>query len=218
MRRVKSINSVIPHSMRVELPYVSLAEVTTTSNGAAGWGHFQTWSLNSIFDPDVSGVGHQPLGHDQWANLYHDYYVNKVRVRSTYSMVDTSPTLRGALVCLHQSTSATGVCFTTGTDNQLSYERSRIVGVKAVVKLMPVPLLGEGETISTLSNTFFQNQQLREFDLQLKSAEIGFSPLATAFCHTSITFPQATGATSVRSRVQLFYDVTFFNRVALGGS
>ena len=34
--------------------------------------------MNSIFDPDLSGTGHQPLGHDQWATFYNRYRVFKV--------------------------------------------------------------------------------------------------------------------------------------------
>lgn len=33
------------------------------------------YHANGIFDPDVTGVGHQPRGHDQYAVLYNDYVV-----------------------------------------------------------------------------------------------------------------------------------------------
>lgn len=36
---------------------------------------------NSIFDPDATGVGHQPSGHDQWAQLYGQYIVKSARLR-----------------------------------------------------------------------------------------------------------------------------------------
>lgn len=34
---------------------------------------YQVWRSNSIFDPDSTGIGHQPLGRDLWASMY-DYY------------------------------------------------------------------------------------------------------------------------------------------------
>jgi hypothetical protein len=37
----------------------------------------QQFRLNSIFDPDYSGTGHQPLAHDQWALFYNHYVVTK---------------------------------------------------------------------------------------------------------------------------------------------
>lgn len=37
---------------------------------------------NSVYDPDYTGTGHQPLSHDQWGQLYHKFTVmgSKVRV------------------------------------------------------------------------------------------------------------------------------------------
>lgn len=37
------------------------------------------FSLNSIFDPDITGVGHQPYGHDQLDALYNRYRVYAVK-------------------------------------------------------------------------------------------------------------------------------------------
>lgn len=42
-----------------------------------------TYNLTSIYDPNVTGTGHQPRFADQWALLYQSY-----RVRSTYVRVD----------------------------------------------------------------------------------------------------------------------------------
>lgn len=41
---------------------------------------FQTLSMNSLFDPDVTGTGHQPLAFDQWSALYRKYTVLASRV------------------------------------------------------------------------------------------------------------------------------------------
>jgi len=37
--------------------------------------------LNSIYDPDLSGGGHQPMGFDQLAALYNRYQVKSVKVK-----------------------------------------------------------------------------------------------------------------------------------------
>lgn len=41
----------------------------------------QVFNLNSIFDPDRTGTGHQPLGRDQYATLYNRYRVTDVKVK-----------------------------------------------------------------------------------------------------------------------------------------
>jgi len=38
----------------------------------------QIYRLNSIFDPDLTGTGHQPLGRDQYATFYNRYRVTDV--------------------------------------------------------------------------------------------------------------------------------------------
>lgn len=45
----------------------------------AGVGFNQFFNLNSLFDPDRSGIGHQPYGFDQLSNLYSRYRVFRTR-------------------------------------------------------------------------------------------------------------------------------------------
>lgn len=68
-----------PHKY-VVLKYVdvysqSLATVT---------GSNQIMNLNSIFDPDRTGTGHQPYGRDQLAAIYNRYRVLKTQWRITF--------------------------------------------------------------------------------------------------------------------------------------
>lgn len=64
----------IPHAYNnnytVRLTYSDCINITFSGAGGSG---SKTLSLNSIYDPDVSGTGHQPLMRDLWASQY-DYY------------------------------------------------------------------------------------------------------------------------------------------------
>lgn len=40
---------------------------------------------SSIFDPDTSGIGHQPIGHDQWQTFYNHYVVLGCKMSMTVS-------------------------------------------------------------------------------------------------------------------------------------
>lgn len=41
---------------------------------------------NGIFDPDQTGGGHQPMGHDQWAELYNHYVVIGAKINVTATL------------------------------------------------------------------------------------------------------------------------------------
>ena len=54
--------SIMPDSIYVNMKY----NTAITMTSLLGIGTY-VFSMNSIFDPDFTGVGHQPLGHDQWS-------------------------------------------------------------------------------------------------------------------------------------------------------
>jgi len=47
---------------------------------------------NSLYDPDFTGAGGQPYGHDQWATIYASYIVLRSRIRVT-AKPSVQPTL-----------------------------------------------------------------------------------------------------------------------------
>ena len=54
-----------------------------TLNPGAGANATYNFRANSIFDPDYSGVGHQPYGHDNLQNIYDGYVVDKAVITFT---------------------------------------------------------------------------------------------------------------------------------------
>lgn len=50
----------------------------------------RSWNINSIFDPDQTGTGHQPYGHDLLATAFNRYRVYKVEVEFTVHSAATS--------------------------------------------------------------------------------------------------------------------------------
>lgn len=54
-----------------KLRYV--ARITLNASASAIATHF--FSCNSLFDPDRTGTGHQPMGYDEWATYYSHYTV-----------------------------------------------------------------------------------------------------------------------------------------------
>ncbi len=72
--------TVVKPGTVVKMKYTDLI---TLSNFAVGQ-DFHIFRAASIFDPDFTGVGHQPMGHDQWANLYQRYRVLGCNLKATF--------------------------------------------------------------------------------------------------------------------------------------
>lgn len=62
----------------VTLRYAQQINLTPSVGGAN-----HLFRLNSLYDPDYTGVGHQPLGYDQWTTIYDKYAVRRARIKIT---------------------------------------------------------------------------------------------------------------------------------------
>ena len=72
--------SPIPDKSLVKLRYCQRCAI----NPAAGVTNSYLFRANSLFDPDLTGTGHQPLGFDEWAKFYRRYCVlgSKITVQA----------------------------------------------------------------------------------------------------------------------------------------
>lgn len=75
---------------------------TIPSTGAAAGNYF--FSANGVFDPDVTGVGHQPLGFDQMMLFFEQYTVISSSITVTFT---SDYELRCALFLNPDATSVT---------------------------------------------------------------------------------------------------------------
>jgi hypothetical protein len=73
------------------LPYSETNQLTTTTVDSAVK---QTYFINSLFDPNKTGVGHQPYQYDQIKNLYTNYRVYDCE----YDISISNPSTDGAWV------------------------------------------------------------------------------------------------------------------------
>lgn len=79
---------ILPDCYVTKLKYVETIVGNTVSPATADTYQFR---LNSIFDPNFSGTGHQPMGHDQLIELYNKYHVYGVNVKHTVINYATNP-------------------------------------------------------------------------------------------------------------------------------
>jgi len=72
---LRTVQPFLPHSRTVQLCYVQRKGISETTV-ATGTTH--TWSLNNLYDPDVTGIGTQPINFDQLCALYTLFRVTAV--------------------------------------------------------------------------------------------------------------------------------------------
>lgn len=84
--RISAGNSPFPPQYRCTHRYTSLKTLTASP---ATTGHL-IFSANGLFDPDISGIGTQPLYFDQLSAIYDHYSVCNSRIRVSVSKGDTN--------------------------------------------------------------------------------------------------------------------------------
>jgi len=98
-RRLRSPAEVMPDRMRVVLPYVEQFTLNATAASTDNY----IFRANSLYDPNYSGAGHQPLGYDQWTTFYTNWVVTQMNVKFTCTppgLSTTAPSENNALVAV----------------------------------------------------------------------------------------------------------------------
>lgn len=88
-RRSKwAAQTAIPLTFKIKHRYVSGMSITQAGNFV----EFHSFRANGIFDPDQSGIGHQPMYTDEVANMgYSEYFVLRSRITVSPQTVSASP-------------------------------------------------------------------------------------------------------------------------------
>lgn len=75
-----------PDEFITTIRYVDVYTLTSASNGIAK----QYMRMNSLFDPDQTGTGHQPYYFDQFAALYNRYTVLGSKLTAEFSLLPSA--------------------------------------------------------------------------------------------------------------------------------
>lgn len=78
-----------PKQKWLRMRYHTTTQLTCTS----GIPSAHNYSCNSLYDPDFTGAGHQPMGYDQMALLYNHYLVAGAKI--TVKCIPTVPSATG---------------------------------------------------------------------------------------------------------------------------
>lgn len=86
-----------PDRLVVVLKYSQLINFSGSAAPSA-----QVFAVNSAFDPDFSGTGHQPSFYDKYAAYYGRYFVRAFKME--FEVVTTVSTIPIQVVCLYSDT------------------------------------------------------------------------------------------------------------------
>lgn len=107
--------SPMPQYKKTVLKYVETIDLSATTGGLTGTSN--QFGLNCLFDPNLTGVGHQPMGFDQWAALYKMYHVHQVDIKIRPTEYATGFMYFVAQINNSQDTTAvTGIDFATANE------------------------------------------------------------------------------------------------------
>jgi len=169
-----------------------------TFNFTSGLGTY-IFSANSLYDPNTSGTGHQPLGFDQLAAIYNHYTVLKSRIKCQFNTIipfilsvkldDDATPAASAPVALEQPYARGGMFY------------------------------GPGSGIPTIYHSFdaakvFGPNPMSQEDLQGSS---GANPLDGQYFQLQVYEPQLTSGT-IQCLVTIDYDVVWTETTTIGTS
>jgi len=94
-----------PKTLQTKLRYSDVFTITSSA-GAVGK---QMYRWNSLFDPDLTNIGHQPLYRDTYATLYDQYAVVKAKATIRILTADTTAALAVGCVTDDDGTTSSSV-------------------------------------------------------------------------------------------------------------
>jgi hypothetical protein len=188
-----------PREMQVKMRYYIPVQYTMSGTVSDD----NLYNLNSIFDPDRTLAGHQPLGYDQWSAFYGRYRVDSCKV--TVHLQGTNGDGLNAVLLGSNSTTVITVPG-DAVESPLSLHGCYSPGGPSVklVKNFDLAILN-GVTKATYKND------------DRYQAIMGANPTETIILHY-IVYDITLAAKTLRSDILLEYTVTMFDPVQLSQS
>lgn len=190
--------------MRKTLKY---CEIITMTSQTGLLGTQQAYLMNSIYDPNSTGTGHQPYGHDTLATIYNKYRVLNCRVQ----IVFTTPGGASDMICAMAPSSNTSAGMTGLQLYQVQEWPQSVCGI----------LPSSGERRCVLQQTYDMSVQAGVAKAVYAAgdeyeATIGSSPSKAVFLTFNVGCVDGTNSQTCKAHVLLEFDVVFFDRITLG--
>jgi len=180
-----------PARVTVRLRYNTSPTITVGTGVATNY----VFAANSIFDPDVTGTGHQPYGHDTYATIYNQYQVKKATIVVTAA---------GNTSCMF------GVNI---SDQAAAYTDFDTIKERKGSKYAVMVSNGPTQTVVNYFTSKFMGNQFQQ------AATFGANPADLFYFNVWATMPNITDAGADRDfNVAIVYDVEMWDLKPLAQS
>lgn len=188
---------IVPDRRRVKLRYYGTYPFTTAAPAD------QIFSGNSVFDPDATGVGAQPVGYDQWAALYGTY---TVLASSIKFVITTGSSVATRCVLIPTTDTVTAATLSTIELMQNNYSKAAYLNVST-----------GGHDIARLKHYMSTSEIIgippsRVTDDPNCSASIGNNPATRWYWFFTPFAMDGSSAVILRADVCVTYYIEFWNR------
>jgi len=195
----------VPASKRILMTYSTNGSVIES---AVGVGATYFYRLNSVYDPDLSGVGTYACGYTTWSALFKNYKVRRVTAR--LKGFCTSGTASGAVVTMAPIADASTVPSNTGTWRSLRGGVSDIILPKGDGGKNFIEWTRTYDIAKWLSVT----KQQYESDMDF-SGYVGANPPRVLNLVVAVASFAGTTASSFAFTMDITYEVEWFNPIPM---
>lgn len=200
------VRNGFPNQYYRRLKYVD--EIGLVSNTGAVVGN--TFRMNSLFDPDLTGTGHQPMYFDQLAAVYDRYFVYASTIKVTYTIEGPTSTTANLGPC-HVGVIMSGETVSLQTPFYTNEEQS-----DCDVKVLGNPQGGTNSV--TCYGKFNARQVLDTVDDDTAGAAVSGSPTRVWYAQLYACDRSLAGATAVSARVEITFNVRFHSPKSIPSS
>lgn len=197
-----------PDSLVTKLKYGSLITLTSTSNSLAR----QVYEMGNVYDPDYSGIGHQPMFFDQYTPIYNKYVVLGSVIKATFSPIanttgtsqPSGPMLIGIIEDYDTSLAATNAEWLIESNKSKSTFLNVATG---------------GNNVKTIMATYSPQTSLGIApDDDTVASLVSGNPSSRYFVNVFMTETGLATPSSCNVKVEIEYTVRFFNQKDVGQS
>lgn len=182
--------------------------VSLQNSNAVNTASTYSFRLNSLFDPNYTGTGHQPYQFDQLTGIYNNYIVERTAFKVTFRNTDAAGSYNGIFV-------GASVFTDTNVADSANGKTLSEIKEKAVTQVRPVAIQLNSENFITMQSVIDMARCLGMSkvsymgNLEDHGAQYSANPTRTVYLELCIVDPDANSGSDMVADVEL----TFFAKL-----